>query len=38
MRKKDIHIEPEYDGVYGVVKLFTNDSEREKFDDQMTLL
>lgn len=37
MRKGDVHIEPGYDGVYGVVKLFKNDTERKMTGDQMSL-
>jgi PHP family Zn ribbon phosphoesterase len=37
MRKGDIHIEPGYDGVYGVIKIFANDSERKKFSDQISM-
>lgn len=38
MRKKDVHIEPGYDGVYGVIKLFANQKEREERSGQMSLL
>lgn len=37
MRKGDVHIEPGYDGVYGVIKLFKNDIERNMTGDQMSL-
>ncbi len=38
MRKGDVYIEPGYDGVYGTVRLFTEDAERTKLSDQMSLL
>lgn len=38
MRKHEIHIEPGYDGVFGVIKLFANDTERKQLGDQMTLI
>ncbi|MEN9327923.1 MAG: hypothetical protein RI947_731 [Candidatus Parcubacteria bacterium] len=38
MRRHDIHIEPGYDGVYGVITLFANNTERKKLGDQMTLI
>jgi uncharacterized protein (TIGR00375 family) len=37
MRNGDVHIEPGYDGVYGVIKLFKNDIERNMTGDQMSL-
>lgn len=37
MRKGDVQIEPGYDGVYGVIKLFKNDTERKMTGDQMSL-
>lgn len=38
MRTGDIHIEPGYDGVYGVIKLFANDTERKKqLTDQISM-
>lgn len=37
MRKGDIHIDPGYDGVYGVIKLFANDNERKKLSDQISM-
>ncbi len=37
MRKGDVHIEPGYDGVYGVIKLFKNDTERKMSGEQMSL-
>lgn len=37
MRKKEIHIEPGYDGVYGVIKIFKNDEDRKKARGQMGL-
>ncbi len=38
MRKGDVYIEPGYDGVYGIIKLFKNDTERKQAGDQMSLL
>ena len=37
MRRGDVHIEPGYDGVYGVIKLFKNDIERKITGAQMSL-
>ena len=37
MRRGDVHIEPGYDGVYGVIKLFKNDIERKVTGAQMSL-
>ena len=37
MRKGDIFIEPGYDGVYGVIKVFADDSERKKLSDQISM-
>lgn len=37
MRRKEIHIEPGYDGVYGVIKIFKNDDDRKKARGQMGL-
>ncbi len=37
MRNGDVHIEPGYDGVYGVIKLFKNDIERKMTGDQLSL-
>ena len=37
MRKGDVIIEPGYDGVYGVIKLFANDGERKKLGDQISM-
>lgn len=38
MRKGDVHIDPGYDGVYGVIKLFKNETERKQMGDQLSLL
>jgi len=38
MRRGDVYIEPGYDGVYGVIKLFKNDAERILMGSQMSLL
>ncbi len=38
LRKGDVHIEPGYDGVYGTIKLFKDDTERKSSGDQMSLL
>lgn len=38
MRKGDVYIEPGYDGVYGVIKLFQDDTERKKQGDQLSLI
>ncbi|CAN5177551.1 hypothetical protein BH09PAT2_BH09PAT2_00050 [soil metagenome] len=38
MRRGDVHIEPGYDGVYGTIKLFTDDTQRKELGDQMSLL
>ena len=38
MRNGDVHIEPGYDGVYGVIKLFKDDTERLQAGDQLSLL
>jgi uncharacterized protein (TIGR00375 family) len=37
MRKGDVQIEPGYDGVYGVIKLISQQSERIELTDQMSL-
>jgi PHP family Zn ribbon phosphoesterase len=37
MRKGDVQIEPGYDGVYGIIKLFSQQSERIELTDQMSL-
>lgn len=37
MRKGDVHIEPGYDGVYGVIQLCTGEKERNELSDQMGL-
>jgi uncharacterized protein (TIGR00375 family) len=36
MRKGDVYINPGYDGVYGVIKLFENDSQRQELNDQLS--
>ncbi|HRN70927.1 MAG TPA: endonuclease Q family protein [Candidatus Woesebacteria bacterium] len=38
MRKGDVYIEPGYDGVYGIIKLFKDDTERKTAGDQLSLL
>lgn len=38
MRKKDVRIEPGYDGVYGTIKLFADKTERETLHDQLSLI
>lgn len=38
LRKGDVHIDPGYDGVYGTIKLFNNDTERMRLGEQMSLL
>ena len=38
MRKGDVYIEPGYDGVYGVIKLFKDETERKQQGDQLSLL
>lgn len=37
MRNGDVKIEPGYDGVYGVITLFSNEAERTEVSDQMSL-
>jgi PHP family Zn ribbon phosphoesterase len=37
MRKGDVSITPGYDGVYGVIKLFENNNQRQELNDQMSL-
>jgi len=37
MRRGDVYIEPGYDGVYGVIKFFRNDIERQQAGPQMSL-
>lgn len=37
MRKREIYIEPGYDGVYGVIKIFRN-KEEKKINEQLSLL
>lgn len=38
MRDGDIHIEPGYDGVFGVITLFKDDNERKTITGQMSLI
>lgn len=38
MRKGDIYIEPGYDGVFGVIKLFSSEEERRNISGQLSLL
>lgn len=38
MRRGDVNIEPGYDGLYGTIKLFSDEGERTKLSDQMSLL
>ncbi len=38
LRNKDIVLEPGYDGVYGVIKVFKNHDERQQATDQLALL
>lgn len=38
MRKGEVYVEPGYDGVYGVIKVFGSDEERKKISGQMSLL
>ncbi len=38
MRSGEIHIEPGYDGVYGVIRVFANEQERSKLSNQMSFL
>lgn len=35
MRTGDVHIEPGYDGVYGVIKLFADDTQRKQLSNQL---
>ena len=37
MRSRQIHIEPGYDGVYGVIKIFGGKTERLAANNQMAL-
>jgi DNA helicase-2/ATP-dependent DNA helicase PcrA len=37
VRKKEVTIEPGYDGVYGVIKLYANEDERKQDKRQMAL-
>lgn len=38
MRKKEVYLEPGYDGVYGIIRVFKDKNEKEKMRGQLSLL